>query len=527
MMKSKKYEIRDKRYDRKFSFAKSRGDILLTVLVFAAITLMVTIALVRWGSIMLAEIRNVKSNEQAFQIAEAGIDYYRWHLAQYPTDYKDGTTNTGPYVHQFFDKNGNILGSYSLTITPPPVGSTIVKILSMGTASLTPITVRKVQATMAIPSLAKFAVVANDNMRFGEGTEVFGPVQSNGGIRFDGLAHNLISSALQHYSDTDSDDCTPNGDAFGVHTCESSALYPNGDPAWSSNSTVPNRADVFMSSRQFPVPAIDFNGLTFGLAQLQTLARNGGIEWTQSKDSHNKPAKGYHIVLRTDGKYDIYTVITTQTASNNCSTNSGSSGQWDTWSIASQTLIGTYPIPGNDIIFLDDDVWVDGQINTSRVTIVAGIVGATNSASYVNITVNTNLRYTNYDGRDVIGLISQGDINVGLFSDPSFEVDAALVAENGRVGRYFYDSSCGSSFGRSALTLNGMIATNTRYGFAWTQPPINPTNDPIDCGGSIGRIASGYCTRNLNYDGNLLYGPPPSFPQATTQYQVISWKEVQ
>ncbi len=34
---------------------------------------------------------NYKHNrEMAFQIAEAGVNYYRWHLAHNKTDYKDG-----------------------------------------------------------------------------------------------------------------------------------------------------------------------------------------------------------------------------------------------------------------------------------------------------------------------------------------------------------------------------------------------------------------------------------------------------
>jgi hypothetical protein len=53
-----------------------------------------------------------------------------------------------------------------------------------------------------------------------------------------------------------------------------------------------------------------------------------------------------------------------------------------------------------------------------------------------------------------------------------------------------------------------MIATDFRYGFAYTDN-------------------TGYDNRNLNYDGNLLYSPPPSFPLASTQYQTVSWKQLQ
>jgi hypothetical protein len=94
------------------------------------------------------------------------------------------------------------------------------------------------------------------------------------------------------------------------------------------------------------------------------------------------------------------------------------------------------------------------------------------------------------------------------------------VAENGEVGRYYYNSYCGSTYTQTSLTLNGMIVSDNRYGFQWTGNSYN-------CGGIVGYIGSGYCTRNLNYDINLLYAPPPNFPLASTQYQLISWKELQ
>ena len=190
--------------------------------------------------------------------------------------------------------------------------------------------------------------------------------------------------------------------------------------------------------------------------------------------------------------------------------------QWGTWSIKSpissnQTLIGNYPIPANGVIFVNDDVWVDGTIKNARITLVAGIIGNTDPAKNANITVNSDLLYTNYDGTDVIGLIAQGNINTGMMSEDDLRIDAALVAENGRVGRFYYSSNCKVNnvdySHRSTLTLHGMIATYIRYGFAYTDN-------------------TGYNIRNIYYDGNILYGPPPSFPSATNQYQVISWREL-
>ena len=483
----------------------NRGDILLSVLVFAAIAVTVVIGLVNWGAAMLSEIRTVAIREQTFQIAEAGIDYYRWHLAQSPNDYQDGSTSTGPYYHNFYDKNNNPVGSYSLEITPPPLGSTRVVILSTASTTANPKIVRKIRAILAQPSLAQFAVVANDDLRFGAGTSVYGPVVANGGIHFDGVAYNVISSAKNTYTDPDT-----GLTQWGVWTQVSPA-----DPR--PQTPVINHPTVFTAGRQFPVPAADFAGLTLNLQQLQTASYTAGACtapacWVPSG------ALGYHIVLRTDGKFNIYKVTQLQSAPNNC-TNSNNQAQWGTWSIkvnnsgtlTGQTLIGTYSYPTNGIIFVEDSLWIDGQVNGARLTIASGVFPDPGVGSQPNITVNNDLKYTNFDGTDVIGLIAQGNLNVGLLSPDDLTIDGALVSENGRVGRYYYDSDCRVNntnyYARSVLTLTGMIASNKRYGFAYTD-------------------GTGYDTRDITYDGNLLYSPPPSFPLASTQYQTVSWKEV-
>jgi hypothetical protein len=152
-------------------------------------------------------------------------------------------------------------------------------------------------------------------------------------------------------------------------------------------------------------------------------------------------------------------------------------------------------------------VWVRGSINGARLTIASGKF-PDNQTTRTNIIVNQDLRYTNYDGRDVISLISQNNINIGLYSNDVLRIDAALIAQNGRIGRYYYGSACSPYHVRSSITSYGMIGTNQRYGFAYTD-------------------STGYTSRNLVYDANLLYGPPPSFPLAASQYSLISWEEIQ
>jgi hypothetical protein len=399
-----------------------------------------------------------------------------------------------------------LLGTFTLTITPPSVGSTIVTIESVGKVTIDPTISRKIKVKLGISSLAKFATVSNDDIRFGQGTEVFGPIHSNGGIRFDGIAHNLVTS-----SDTSYDDPDHSGNSeFGVHT------HVNAPPSSGVNDTfrsseapptspVPNRTDVFLAGRQFPVPAVDFVGMTTDLSQIKTNAQSSG------KYLSSSGAQGYRIVLKTNDTFDVYKVNNLNSAPNGCSNSQNQTG-WGTWTIkttgnGNQTLVGNYPIPSNGLIFVEDNVWVEGQISTARVTIAAGKF-PDNAATRPSITVNTNLLYTNFDGSDVISLISQGNINAGLGSDDTLTIDAALVAQNGRVGRYYYSSSCGTGYSRNTLNLYGMIASYQRYGFAYTD-------------------GTGYDTRNITYDANLLYSPPPSFPLTSDQYTIISWQETQ
>ncbi|MEX0931520.1 MAG: hypothetical protein WDZ88_02100 [Candidatus Paceibacterota bacterium] len=463
-----------------------QGLILLNIIVFGSIAVMLITALVVTAVSTINVARNVANQEQAFQIAEAGIEYYRWHLAHAPTDYTDGTGSPGPYVHEYFDRQNNKIGEFALTIEPPPIGSTIVTITATGTVVADSNISRAIRTHLAIPSLARFAVAANSDMRFGEGTVVFGPIHSNGGIRFDGLAHNVVSSAVEDYNDPDHS----GGNEFGVHTHVSPT-----DPL--PPATVPLRPDVFEAGRQFPIPAVDFVGISTDLASIKSNAQSDGYYYA------NSGALGYRIVLRTDDTFDIYRVNNVVNSPGGCSS---SQTGWGTWSVNSQTFLSNNPLPANGLIFVEDHVWVEGQIDGARITIASGRF-PDNPSTRTNITVNNDLLYTNYDGSDVIGLISQNNFNIGMVSQNSLRIDAAIIAQNGRVGRHHYSNKCNPYHQRDEVTLYGMIATSLRYGFAYTDD-------------------TGYADRYLNYDANLLYGPPPSFPLTSDQYVTISWEEV-
>lgn len=462
------------------------GFILLgAILILAVVTVVIAII---FSLVLLSLTKSDRNSRQigVLDVAEAGINYYLWHLAHNPTDYKDGNTTPatppyGPYTHNFTDSSGKVIGTYTLYITPPPPGSNRVTVESRGTI-IGGNENRSIVAELGIPSFANYSIVANDtanHLRIGQGTETFGPVHNNGGIRFDGIAHAIVTSSLASYTDPD----PPNEVAQGVHTHE------------------PNPNNVFLAGRQFPVPPVNFSAVTTDLQNLRTLGQTAG----QGIYYANSGSLGYHIVLRTNDTFDIYRVTG---QGGNCG--SASSPREN---ITSQVFLSNRTFPSNGVIFIEDKLWLDGQINGAQLTIAAAQIGAT-SAQEKSVIINNDLEYTNYNGTDKLGVIGQKNVTVGYNSEGAFSgsadsqelrIDAAMIAQNGWVRRNYYSSGCGSNYLRNNITVYGSIATNLRYGFAYTD-------------------GTGYQNRNILYDPYLTLSPPPHFP-TTGSYTILSWKE--
>ena len=486
----------------------SRGQLSIQVLLYGAITILALTGFLTWTDSVINSVYREADRAQALSIAEAGIEYYRWHLAHAPEDFQDGTGQPGPYTHEYIDRSGSVVGTYTLAITPPIPGSTVVTIESTGALASNSDIEKVVRVRMGIPSFAKYAAVLNANVRFGQGTEIFGEVHSNGGVRFDGIAHNLVTSAQDQYDDPDH----TGQKEFGVHTHvnvpPATGVTDPGRPLESPPAASMDRSDVFLVGRQFPVPAVDFAGITTNLSQIKTDAQASGFYRPTSTTG-----LGYEIILKIDDTFDLYRVNSLITPPSNCTNTAGQDG-WGTWSINTKTLLGNYPMPANGLIFMEDNIWVSGRIDGVRVTIAAARF-PDNAVTRPSITVNSDLLYTSYTGNDVISLIAQKNINIGLISSDILRIDAALMAQNGRVGRYYYQgpttspnrTNCSPNHARTQITSYGMLGSNQRYGFAYTD-------------------STGYATRSLIYDTNLLYGPPPSFPITTDAYKIVSWEEI-
>jgi hypothetical protein len=135
----------------------------------------------------------------------------------------------------------------------------------------------------------------------------------------------------------------------------------------------------------------------------------------------------------------------------------------------------------------------------------------------MNIWIPNNITYVQKDGNSALGLIAQNDIYFGLEIPQDFEINAALFAPNGKIIRhnYRYQGCSQSNMAvRQTLTVYGSIISNLKSYWSYGQGNAGFGNGPT----------SGFSQREVFYDPNLYYTPPPYFPNQG-EYEFISWSE--
>ncbi len=452
----------------KFFSKTQRGNILLFAIVFGFISFSVIIVGVSGYAISENRASVKKHNrEMAFQIAEAGVNYYRWHLAHNKTDYQDGTGQVGPYEHTYEDKDGTVIGRFSLDITAPSPGSSIVTIQSTGWLDSQSESKRKIKARIGFPSLTDYAFLIDQDIWIGNTEVIHGKMHANGGIRFDGTGDAPITSATSTYI------CKAH---HGCGNQQKPGIWGDGTP---------------QSYWEFPVPAKDFDAITLKLGEIRT----GALVAGQGLYFEASGKEGWRLEFLNNGTLKAYKV----TATNCYKGKDIGSNQFQWFCVDAKTLGAptTYNMPANGYIYVEDTVWVDGIVNGRAV------VG---TAAGESVIVNGNITYLAKDGNHVLGLIGQQNVLVPHDSPNNLEVNAAIIAQKGSAKRYFY-----SGDKKDNLTIYGAVISAGLWTWSWTS------------GG--GEIVSGYLNTNSTYDANLTYGPPPGFPVGS-EYNLISWEEV-
>ncbi len=417
--------------------------------------------------------------EQSLQIAEAGLNYYRWHLAHAPNDFTQGTGQPGPYITDFTDPQGGVTGQYSIEVTPPENGSYIVTIQSTGWTLTNPQITRTITATYGRSSMAQYAFLHNSNIWLGSGLEIFGPVHSNGGIRNDAINHSLVTSSLDTYTCASDNGCSP------------SVTQP---AVWGSGGDT--------NLWNFPQTPVDFNGISVNFAEMRTAAQSEGVYLGQSGNW------GYRIIMLSDGTFNVYRVTNATNLRGYDNNTGGCQNLYQ--GISTQTLVGNYSQADNPIIFAEDTVWLEGTITHPIQVVAARFPIATNN---MDIWINDNITYSNMNGSVRAGIIAQNNIYFARNLPNNFVLHGALLAQNGRIMRHHYNvSGCSPSATaaiRNSLTIFGAVISAQKSYWNWN---------------SSTTLQSGFQARNITYDANLRHAPPPYFP-TTGDYEFISWTE--
>jgi len=168
------------------------------------------------------------------------------------------------------------------------------------------------------------------------------------------------------------------------------------------------------------------------------------------------------------------------------------------------------------VIFFRDNVWVEGKVEDKKITIIAADPEA-NQSKKKKIIIPNSILYTNYDGRDKIGLITQTDITISHNAPTNLEIDAAMIAKSGYISicpeilspPYNRCPAHPANYRKEKIKVYGSMAHNT--GLIFT----------IDWGGGV---LSGYNETETVMDQNNILNPPPKFPLTGT-YAVLSWRE--
>jgi hypothetical protein len=444
-----------------------------------------------------AQIENTGKSE-GFTLAEAGLEYYQWHLAHFPTDLQNGTGKAGPYTITYNDpETGQAAGTYQLSI----VGNTACgKIKSIDiTSKGTPADnsgFATIVARYALPSVALYSYILNSSVWAGSDRVINGPYHSNGGIRMDGTVNAPVTSSLSSWTCTTSFGCTSNTTEPGVFGAGTNSNL------WS-----------------YPTPQVDFSAISANFSTLRSTAQSSGLYFPRisSGTTGSNAGEGYHLIFNSNGTVTVYKVTSeTNVPSLPVDNQSATSLQPDYTLINTQTLLGTYTIPAScGLIYVEDNTWIEGTI-ASEVTVAAANVVTTGITP--DVMLPNNITYSNPSGTSGLTVISANDILITPNSPQNMTLNGIFVAQGGAFGRNYYGENsqgymtCPNNYEpRGTLTIHGTTVSNLRTGTSWVNGC--PTGN------------AGYQTRVDAFDRQLSTSPPPFTPVVSTTGQFVNWRQ--
>lgn len=463
---------------------RTRGDILIITLVAIAVFMGLFASLLGYLMTQYRYVDNATEGERALQIAEAGIEYYRWHLSHWPEDLQDGTGTPGPYEHIYEDPEVGPIGAFSLEIGGEVLCDQVqvVEATSTGWTFDDPDNTRTIVARIARPTVADYSYIVDAHVWAGASRIIVGPYHSNGVVRMDGDNRSAVTSKVD----------TANCGTVGLGGCTGTitGVYGAGsNPQW----------------WRWAQPDIPFSNFDYDFAAMESVAQSDGIYLP--KISNDTSVYGYYLTLKDDRTVDIYEVtsiwdwVEHYTPANQYIDMPELAG-----TISDHlTLIDNEPIPQDcPLIYVSDRTWLEGTVS-GKVTVVAN---ATSSAA-PDLFLQNDITYSTTTGDDGLTVLAERNLLIPLYVPDDMTIQGVFFAQKGAYGRSHYGwlSDYNSYRDRNSLTTIGTVVSKLRTGTRW--------ND-----------GQAFDTRNDLYDRTIADSPPPLTPFTSPDFRFIDWREV-
>src|SRR4030043_160689 len=322
-----------------------RGIITTYILVFGAIFMLLLSGLLGFILLQLRQASQRVAFAEALEVAEAGIDYYKWCLNNNVADDCQSQKNV-------YDLSGNLVGEFVLEIDSwTSCGTTTAQtITSTGTPEKFPDLARKIRVLYSKESVAAFTYLLNDNVWAGDDREIRGVYHSNGGIKMDGENQSIVSSAALNgeWVCTDSFGCSPCPIAYGCRTQGRQCICPG-----VFTTTDNSNPDLF----DFPVTTFDFDRIMINLSDIKDITDDFPQEYYWPPVSEiDSDGEGYHIKFLENGTFEVW-IITDLDRVYGYREEEG--WEYDYFSIDEEYRYGD-PIlinPACSLIFVEDNLW--------------------------------------------------------------------------------------------------------------------------------------------------------------------------
>lgn len=356
---------------------------------------------------------------------------------------------------------------------------------------------RSITAEIRPESIAEFAFLVEGDLRFGSGAVIRGKIYVGDDLNF---AQSPIRGVV--YRDIFAEDRIGNDSGYGPPVLMDGAEAYDGAGEYSDIRTVyeePLAFDNFWDDLTLIHDvACGGGGLCLSRAENPGL----GLSSTPTAWLLEPSVAGSVARVRVSAAYSntSYSCVTSE--------------EW--WWLHSQeaswSLVGTFDVPENGIIFVEGHtvIGLPSEAATFKggVTILAGTNGARK-----NVIIGSDMAYFNgTSGTDVLGLIASDEIYVNPSSvggDGKLSIVGSYLTQN---GSFHVARDCGSSgtpvlprpggYPSSELTTNGSMAL--RY---------------------TGDVAAHFSPRNYGFDPRLEALRPPLFPLMKDTWEYAGWRE--